>query len=401
MSLRLLYVTNVELSGKFIPGVVEKINGQLSAFRRNDFSTDILAPTNDGQLILEKNSGEISEYKGARKFFVENGVFGKAFAYSKLAFFGHINFSYCIDDIVKEHYDVIYLRFYMPGSDLIWFLRKVKKSCPEILILLEYPTLNVGNLMGKDIVRKIIYFINKPRIRVLNQLADYIVTLTKDKTLFGKPAVFMTNGFDADRISVIKAHDSANPFIIIGVASDCAHYHGYDKVIQGMATYYKSNPERKVYFRLISSLLGHNITALKKLAEETSMTPYVDFCGSMDRDSLAKEYQKAHVGMGTLALHRVGLMDNYSLKHREYAAFGLPFIMSKGDGVFESSEFVFTVERDELPLDIDSLLMFYDRLLFLYPDYPHVFRQNSEDKISWDTQMENVFGVINSHRNRN
>jgi glycosyltransferase involved in cell wall biosynthesis len=255
--------------------------------------------------------------------------------------------------------------------------------------------------MSKDPVRKLIYHINKPRIKALNKIADFIITLTKDKTLFEKPAVFMTNGFDARRISVIDPHVTADPFVIIGVASDCAHYHGYDKVILGLAAYYRSNPKRKIYFRIISSLLGYNITALKKLVDENNLNPYVEFCGSMDREELEKEFKKAHVGMGTLALHRVGLMHNYSLKHREYAAFGLPFVISKGDDVFENSEFVFTVERDELPLDISEILSFYDELLTLYPDYPKAFRRFAEEKISWDSQLENVFRVISTHDSGN
>ncbi len=401
MSIRLLYISNVEITGKFIPGVVEKIKGQLSAFRRNGYLADTLYPTNAGDLVREMNSGIIHKYKGARPFYVESGIIKKLSVYAKLAIFGHINFNNCLDDIVKERYNVIYLRFYMPGTDLVRFLRKVKKACPDILILLEYPTLNVGNLMGKDPVRKLIYHINKPRIKALNKIADFIITLTKDKTLFGKPAVFMTNGFDASRIRVVDPQVTADPFVITGVASDCAHYHGYDKVILGLAAYYGNNPKRKVFFRIISSLLGYNITVLKKLVDENNLNPYVEFCGSMDREGLEKEYKNAHVGMGTLALHRVGLMDNYSLKHREYAAFGLPFIMSKGDDVFENADFVLTLERDELPLDIFEILSFYDKLVTLYPDYPKAFRRFAEEKISWDTQLENVFRVISAHNSGN
>ena len=87
-------------------------------------------------------------------------------------------------------------------------------------------------------------------------------------------------------------------------------------------------------------------------------------------------------------------MDNYSLKHREYAAFGLPFIMSLGDDAFEDSPFVFTVERDEAPVDIKRLLDFYQGIVRKDHNYPEKFRSSMQQKLSWDTQMQQVFSVI-------
>lgn len=395
---KILYISNVDLSGKFIPGVVEKIRGQAAAFRRAGFVLDLLYPTNDGVIYIETDQGQKKRYKGARPFYAKSGLLRKMLLHLRLAWYGSISFKDCENEILSEEYDGIYLRFYIPGSDLINFLERVRRHNKNILVLLEYPTLNIKQVLKGDWVRKFSYYINASRIEKLNKLADYIVTLTKDKTLFGKPAIFMANGFESGKISVLQPQTSADPFIILGVASDCAHYHGYDKVISGMTAYYRSNPARKVYFRIVSSLLGYNISALRKLVDENNLTPYVQFCGTMDRIGLEKQYQQAHVGMGTLALHRVGLLDNYSLKHREYAAFGLPFIMSKGDDVFEDSSFVLTVERDEQPLDISGILSFFDKLMSDYPDYPRAFRQFADERISWDTQLKNVFNVINTYK---
>lgn len=136
------------------------------------------------------------------------------------------------------------------------------------------------------------------------------------------------------------------------------------------------------------------MTALKKLAEDKGVDGHVIFCGLKSKAELGTEYKNAHIGVGTLALHRIGLLDNYSLKHREYAASGLPFIMSLGDDAFADTPFVFTVERDELPVNIGALVHFYLRLREQYPDYPSAFRQSMETKLSWDAQMQAVFSAI-------
>ncbi len=394
MMKKLLYVSNVDLEGEMIPGVVEKIKGQCAAFERNNIDTTVLYPGKEGQLIIRKADGTRKSYKGARDAGLQAGIFNKLKQHLLLAWYGTMNFDHCLEDILASGYDAIYLRFYLPGKDLVRFLKKIRQKSQATLILLEYPTLNVGPLMKTDKARWVSYLINKPRIKRMNAAADYIITLTKDEVLFDKPAVFMPNGFEFSAIQVLKPYQPLDPVVLIGVASDCAHYHGYDKIIRGMGAYYRNNPGRHVEFRIISSLIGHNMTALRKLAEEEQVQERVLFCGTRTRTELAGEYQHSHIGIGTLALHRIGLLDNYSLKHREYAAFGLPFIMSLGDDAFEDSPFVFTVERDEAPVDIKRLLDFYQDIVRKDHNYPEKFRSSMQQKLSWDTQMQQVFSVI-------
>lgn len=390
-----LYISNVDLNGRFIPGVIEKIRGQAAAFRRNGFSMDILYPTNEGVLVLEKEDGSKLAFKGANPFYTNKGLLHKLILHLRLAWVGNINFKYCEQTILEAGYDGIYIRFYLPGTGLIRFLKKVKSQKVKPLLLLEYPTLNVKQIIRNDLARRVNYFINEKRVRKLNQLADYIVTLTKDRQLFGRPALFMPNGLDLSRINVLDTPDLTNTVILLGVASDCAHYHGYDKVIRGMHAYKKAGLLPAVRFRIISSLLGHNIAFLRSLIAEYGLENDVDFLDAMDRPELEKQYEKVHIGVGTLALHRVGLMDNYSLKHREYAAFGLPFVMSKGDDVFEQSPFVMTVERDEEPINIAALVEFYSNLRNKEPYYPTAFRSSMESTITWDAQLQDVFNVFN------
>jgi glycosyltransferase involved in cell wall biosynthesis len=278
---------------------------------------------------------------------------------------------------------------------LIVFLKKIKEDCPNIIILLEYPTLNIKKLFRTSITRRISYFINRNRIERLNQLSDFFITLTKDKTLFGKPAIFMPNGIALDDIEPVPVPAFNNKIVLLGVASDCAFYHGFDKVIKGLSVYVKEKKHIKVVFKIVSSPLSRNVDYLKNLAKEFGVEDIVSFELPKSRLELAGEYKAVHIGMGTLALHRVGLMDNYSLKHREYAAFGLPFIMSRGDDQFENSLFVSTVERDEEPLDIQRVVDFYLSLRENHPSYPQEFRKSVEGVITWDAQMKNVFEVIN------
>lgn len=393
---KVIYISNVNLEGLFLLGVVEKIKGQLIAFRNAEFEIDVLYPKNDGTVIIEKSDGQKKIYEGSRENFSGNGFISKVLRHFKVTFFGSINFKYCQKDIFKAGYDAVYLRFFLPGSDLIKFLIKLKTKSKKTVLLLEYPTLNVKTLYQTDLARRVSYFFNQRNINRLNELSDYIITLTRHSELFGKPALFMPNGIALSEIEPVPVPSFTNQLVILGVASDINFYHGFDKVIKGLSLYTKTNSQVKILFRLISNPLSKNLAELRALAKDSGVEEFVCFESPKTRRELAEVYKQVHLGMGTLALHRVGLTDNYSLKHREYAAFGLPFIMSKGDFHFENSPFVLVEERNEEPLDIQHIVAFYTSLRNRYPDYPQEFRKSVEHLITWEAQMKEVFDVINN-----
>lgn len=391
---KVIYISNVNMKGRFLPGVVEKMKGQLAAFRNQGFETDLLYPAGDGTIVIERQEGTDQVFKGSREKFPDRNIFAKIRRHISVILFGSMDFADCTDSILNSGYDAVYLRFFLPGRDLIRFFKRMKKHSEKTVLLLEYPTLNVKASFTMDLARKINYIVNHGRVQKLNTLADYLITLTRDKVLFGRPAVFMANGIQLRGIVPVLPAPLTDTITILGVASDCAFYHGFDKVIKGIAAHQALNPETRVKFRIISNPLSKNVDVLKSLVAELRVNEWVSFEPVMTRKELERVYGEVHIGMGTLALHRIGLQDNYSLKHREYAAFGLPFIMSRGDEHFEHSPFVLTVERDEEPLSVQKIVEFYKSIRDHYPDYPQRFRESVEKLITWEAQMQGVFDVI-------
>jgi len=394
-SKRVLYITNVNMDGPYLQGVIIKINGQLKAFSKNGFETDLLYTGNDNKIVLSPHSGKGQLFKGGRSY-SQHGFLSKLFSHIRIAWYGSINFKDCAASLIGNRYDAVYLRFYMPGRDLIQFLYRLKKACPTLKILLEYPTLNAATeFKRRDWPSRISYYLNRKRIDKLNNQADFIITLTQDKTLFGKPALFMANGIELDGINPVPAPPFSQELVILGVASDCAFYHGFDKVIRGLGNYKAGRPDIKVRFRLITNPMSRQVDYLKTLAREEGVEELVQFELPMSRSQLAEVYKEVHMGMGTLAMHRINMTDNFSLKHREYAAFGLPFIMSLGDSYFENSPFVLTVERDDNPIDMEKLVKFYIRIRAVNPAYTYEFRKQMEPHITWENQLREVFHEIN------
>ncbi|MBK6382063.1 MAG: hypothetical protein IPF69_01115 [Chitinophagaceae bacterium] len=205
----------------------------------------------------------------------------------------------------------------------------------------------------------------------------------------------MANGIIVDDIRPVGVPPLTNEIVLLAVASDAIFSHGFDKVIKGLSIYSKGKKQLNVVFIIVSNPLSKNINYLKILAKELEVENIVRFEPPKSRKELSEEYKKVHIGIGSLAAHRINLKNNYSLKHREYGAFGLPFVMCTGDEYFENSPFVLTVESDEQPLDIQQVVDFYISLRNNHPTYPQEFRTSVEGKITWEAQLKDVFEVIN------
>jgi hypothetical protein len=130
------------------------------------------------------------------------------------------------------------------------------------------------------------------------------------------------------------------------------------------------------------------------------MDDVVEFLPTMTRKQLSLKYRYSHFGIGTLALQRSGQRVAFSLKHVEFAAFGLPFIMCSGDPMFETSSFVLTIEQDEAPVDIDHMIKFYEKLRSGSKNYAIEFRNSVGNLITWDRQLNNVFSVFLGEKTR-
>ena len=99
---------------------------------------------------------------------------------------------------------------------------------------------------------------------------------------------------------------------------------------------------------------------LEQLAEELGIADRVEFAGVHHGASLDSLFERAHVGLGSLALFRKGLSFASSLKSREYVARGLPFVSAGADPDFDPApDFVFMAPNTDRPLDTQALVQWY------------------------------------------
>lgn len=232
-----------------------------------------------------------------------------------------------------------------------------------------------------------------------NRLASYldkIVTFSDEVIIFGRETIRISNGVDFDCIPLHKRMErNTNEIHLIGVA-EVHYWHGFDRLIAGIGEYYK-NTERtyNVHFHIVGGIGPSEMydsmhaSGFQELIEKYDLHEYIHFHGAQYGEHLNELFNQSHFAIGSLGRHRSHIDKIKTLKNREYAARGIPFIYSETDGDFDNMPYVLKAPADESPVDIRRLLDFYFSKAW---DAEAI--RNSITHLSWKEQMETVIQKV-------
>ena len=226
-----------------------------------------------------------------------------------------------------------------------------------------------------------------------NQLAkhlDAIVTFSDYDEIFGQRTIRISNGIDFDNV---KAKPSVNnttkELNLIGVA-EIHTWHGFDRLVKGMANYYSKPQKYIVKFHVVGYFFSkEGEDEFRKIIADHHMERFVILYGKKHGSDLDTIFDYCDFGIGSLARHRVGIERIKTLKNREYAARGIPFIYSETDSDFDNKPYILKAPANETPIDIDRIIAFYKTIKLT----PSEIRNSIQD-LSWKCQMEHVIKNI-------
>lgn len=288
---------------------------------------------------------------------------------------------------LKEKLDFIYIRSdHNANPFTTWMIYKLRKM--GIKIIMEIPTYPYDQEYTGFNVRKL--FIDKSFRYLLAKQLSYIVTFSDLKKIWGVPTIQISNGIDFNQINLKQnINDTTNELHLIGVA-EIHYWHGFDRLVQGLANYYTMSPIYKVYFHLVGEFAGNQEkNKIIPLIQQNNLDNYVILHGMKHSMDLDLVFEKADMAIGSLGRHRCNISHIKTLKNREYASRGLPFIYSEIDDDFEDKPYIMKVKADESPISIPLIIDFYNKQTLK----PQQIR-NSIQSLSWTVQMEKVINYI-------
>ena len=220
---------------------------------------------------------------------------------------------------------------------------------------------------------------------------DAIVTFSDAERIFGQRTIRISNGVDFDSIPLHEYHPSIDGAIhLIGVA-EVHLWHGYDRLIAGLGEYYRKHPLPNIIFHIVGGVdpfdmygLG-DYPGLQTLIDQYGLRDHVVFHGQLFGGELDAIFNQCCLAVGSLARHRTGISVIKTLKNREYASRGIPFIYSETDSDFDNKHYVLKVPPDETPIDINAVLDFICNNQFQSQEI-----RKTVENLSWKIQMKKV-----------
>jgi len=376
MSVRnIYYFVRNDKENKNDIGFFKKFYGQIAAFRREGNVHFI--HFRDRAVVVEYfefNSDVEPELKIIRRFRSKLAA-QLLFYYEILKFIG------------TNRVDVLYFRYKISEPVFLRFLSAVRKKNPDSLLFSEFPTFPYDeNWKQESMLKKIFLPVDRFFRKFLKHYVNFAVTYYDAESIYGIETIRISNAVDVHSVELKRKNEPDDAFIIIGVAG-LGFWHGYDRIIKGIAEYNRKAPSLEAFFYIVGD--GREKNNLECLADQLNVNDYVLFFGPLTGDKLDELFDKSHIGVNTIGWHRMGVTGNDTLKAREYCARGLPFITSGHDHDFgDDFKYVFRVGEDDTPVDVGKVIDYYE--VINNSDFSSIMRDVAVKKLSWYSQMGKV-----------
>jgi glycosyltransferase involved in cell wall biosynthesis len=384
-------------------GICKKVLYQQEAFKKNGLDMRLC------QMSFAKNGDQLRMVEGE---VIKN--FGHGFM-AKLR--NRYDFRAVSKYIRDNEIEYLYIRSAHNANPFLnRMLKKINKL--GVVVDLEIPTYPYeGQFKGAGVVNNAMLLIDKLFRNAMAKYLHRIITFSDDREIFGCKTINISNAIDFDTIKVkSRINDTSASINLLSVA-EIHFWHGLDRLIEGMSRYYNYNPDeeenslvaqtgrnsisdkkesgplREVLFHVVGKGYVVEYEQLRALVKERGLEDKVLFYGNLSGEELDTAFERADFGIASLGRHRSGITRLKSLKAREYAARGIPFIYSEIDDDFEHMPYVIKAPADDSPIDIQMILNFYDSLKMT----PAQIRATIEKTLSWEVQMKRVVGELLIH----
>lgn len=362
-----------------VSGISKKIHYQVKGLRQNDHEVHLCYYdfAENGHRCRYVDDEVLADYgKGMLAGLRQRTEYGSVFDYCQL-----------------NGIQLVYARCFQNANPfLVRFFARLKRA--GIKAVMEIPTYPYDQeFQGFSRTERLQLRIDQLfRCRLAKQL-EAIVTFTNKQRIFGQRTINISNGVDLDSMPLHQPVDTSRELHLIGVA-EVHYWHGYDRLIAGLGEY-NSTQRKPVYFHIVGGVWksemynDEHAPGFAELIEKYGLQDKVIFHDQLFGDALNAVFAQSSFAVGSLARHRSGISDIKTLKNREYASRGLPFVYSENDSDFDRQPYVLKVPADESPVDIARIVDFVENMKMT----PQEIRRTVEH-LSWKEQMQKVVEAV-------
>ncbi len=362
-----LYVARLDLGQPHLMGVRRKIDAQIKALAAAGMPASLLC-TRDGAIELD---GRIMGKPAP-------GRWDKRFNH-------HLRFHRAMEQAALDA-DFAYIRFQGAPPGFVSALARLRRVRPRMPILLELPSWPFATERRGPRMHAVGAY-EDLGLRKLRGLVDRIVTFSTAEEILGVETICIDNGVDLEEIAVSTVSADDNPLRFVGVAN-LSFWHGYDRIIAGLAEYRTPSNAPHLSFEIIGS--GAELPRLQAQVARLGVGDLVHFHGSLHGAQLDRLLANCQIAISSIGMHRLDV-DTSNIKSREFCARGLPFLIGYPDRDFpDSLPFVFHLPPDDSPADIGAIVEWYRDLRAGHANLAQEMRRYAEAHLTWHSKFRPV-----------
>lgn len=362
----MLFISYVDYSNQTDLGIIKKIEGQISAFKKLGYAVDHVKMK--GNMVYVNNE-PVHQVHSMYGYWI-------GLPKTLAAYFRKMN----------TVYDLVYVRkdLFSPWHRLLFSQLKQRASN----ILLEVPTYPYNMEVRGTLRRRILLFMDQLTNRLLKGKISHVVTTQDFDRIFGIETIRIRNGYDFSGMRPVEGVRDAMCLRLIAVAN-FNFWHGIDRLLHGIHHYNQNNipAKREIQLHLVGG--GAEVDTYRELTKRLKLRNVI-FHGPKYGGELENIYRRAAVGVGALGLHRRQSSFQSLLKNVEYCYYGLPFIIGNPDPDFKNQPFVLEFPNDDSPIDIQKIIEWQDNLAVSAADIQHFGKAH----FSWDQQINIILKTL-------
>lgn len=359
-----LYIARIDEEYSLDLGVGKKIRGQIHAFNELGYDIDYLRLVDKTVKFNDKSFNKV-----------------------KYRFFGCRHFYKVIKNIDYKNideYDFIYIRYIQGNISLYNIIKYFSKRNKKIII--EIPTYPYNTEFNKMTLRR--FIVGNLDKYITKRIHKYVFRISVTNTheeIFGIKTININNGIDLRELPIIDKKEN-NKINMIGIAN-LARWHGYDRVINGLADYYNNEfiDKKDVNFYIVGE--GSEKSNLMMITKEQNIDDKVHFLGAKSGKELDRIFDDMHIGVSSLALFRAG-GGHDPIKSKEFLGRGIPVMLGYEDKLIDMNlPYVFKVDENNTAIDIENIVSRYKACDYIKNNE---IRKYAEEFLTWKFQMNKI-----------
>lgn len=300
---KFVYIAPVFIDEKKPDGVGKKVKNHFKVFSKA-FDSYLMYYGQNGIEVVHGTEHNVIAYNGRHRRFALYEEAGKL--------------------VENKHIEKAYIRYPKSENNFIKLLKAMHKENCKIVI--EIPTYPYDGNMTENVRIFAIAVMDKLWRGQIKKYVDRIVTYSDDDTIFGIKTIRTINGIDFEKVKRVTHTNHTAGIELISVATNYS-CHGFDRIIGGMEDYYKSGGKQEFSFKIVGD--GPAVEEYRKQIEKCKhINNRIELCGFQTGEQLEKLYNNADIAVNSLAIYRLNLKKESTLKTKEYVAKGLPMISS-------------------------------------------------------------------------